>query len=68
MISIKEYEIVISPQSYKESLSAWQASNAMRHGVLQVFPSADTILAPVADGGDGTLDVLKNYWGGNLRN
>ncbi len=50
--------IVIAPQSFKGSVSGPEAARAIREGVLRVFPDAETDLAPVADGGDGTLDAL----------
>ncbi len=51
-------KIVIAPQTYKESISALQAAEAMSEGVKRVLPDAETILVPVADGGDGTLETL----------
>ena len=35
-----------------------EAATAMAEGVLRAAPHAETVLLPVADGGDGTLDVL----------
>ena len=57
-------KIVIAPQSFKESVSALVAAKAIERGVLAVAPEAETVLAPVADGGDGTLDVLVDGTGG----
>lgn len=51
-------KIIISPDSFKGSLDAVQAAKAMNNGVLKVFPNAKTVLLPVADGGEGTLDTL----------
>lgn len=50
--------ILIAPQAYKGTLSAQEAAQAIQKGVLKVFPHASTVLLPVADGGDGTLDIL----------
>ncbi len=58
-------KIVIAPQSFKESVSALVAAKAIERGVLAVSPEAETVLAPVADGGDGTLDVLVDGTGGH---
>ena len=44
-------KIVIAPDSYKESLSALQVARAVEAGFRQVFPAADYVLVPVADGG-----------------
>ena len=60
-------KIVIAPQAFKGSISALDAARAMRNGVLEVFPDAQTVLSPVADGGDGTLETLVEGSGGEIR-
>ena len=60
-------KIVIAPQTFKGSISALDAAGAMRKGILEVLPDADTILVPVADGGDGTLETLVEGSGGEIR-
>ena len=59
--------IVISPQAFKHSIGAREAALAIRRGVLQAAPDAETILIPVADGGDGTLAALIDTTGGSYR-
>jgi glycerate kinase len=49
---------VLAPDSFKESMSAAQACQAMQRGILQVFPDACCISVPMADGGEGTVDTL----------
>ena len=51
-------KIVIAPDSFKECLASQEVAVAMAEGVLQACPSADVIRSPLADGGEGTLDVL----------
>ena len=51
-------KIVIAPQAYKGSISALDAARAMSEGVHRVLADAETVLVPVADGGDGTLETL----------
>ncbi|MFJ7747138.1 glycerate kinase [Peribacillus sp. NPDC097295] len=51
-------KIVIAPDSYKGSLSALEASQAIERGVKKVLPTSETVLVPVADGGEGTMDSL----------
>lgn len=51
-------KIVIAPDSYKESLSALEVAQAVEAGFRQVFPAADYVLVPVADGGEGTVDAM----------
>ena len=59
-------KIVLAPDSYKGSLSARTVAEAMREGVLRVVPDAETVLVPVADGGDGTLETLVDSTGGTV--
>ncbi len=51
-------KIVIAPQAFKGGLRGIEVARAMEEGVRRVYPEAETFLVPVADGGDGTLDVL----------
>ncbi len=60
-------KVVIAPQSFKGSISALDAARAMEEGVLRVVPDAETVLVPVADGGDGTLETLVDATGGDIR-
>ena len=60
-------KIAIAPQTFKGSISALDAATAMREGVLRVVPDAETVLVPVADGGDGTLETLVEGSDGEVR-
>jgi glycerate kinase len=57
-------KIVIAPDSYKESLSALEVAQAVEAGFRQVFPDAEYVLVPVADGGEGTVDAMVAATGG----
>ncbi|WEN40522.1 Glycerate 2-kinase [Thauera sp. GDN1] len=57
-------KIVIAPDSYKESLSALEVAQAVASGFRQVFPDAEYVLVPVADGGEGTVDAMVAATGG----
>lgn len=57
-------KIVIAPDSYKESLSAKQVADVIAKGFLAVFPNIETICIPLADGGEGTAEALKDALGG----
>ena len=61
-------KIVIAPQAFKGTLSAGLAADAMAEAALAVFPHADVVRCPVADGGDGTLDALIEATGGAYHN
>ena len=52
-------KILIAPDSFKESLSALEVCQAIESGFRQVFPDAGYTLLPMADGGEGTADVLS---------
>lgn len=49
---------VLAPDSFKESMSASQACQAMRAGILKIIPDAKIISVPMADGGEGTVDAV----------
>jgi len=51
-------KIIIAPDSYKESLSAEEAANQIEAGFREVFPAAEYIKVPMADGGEGTVAAL----------
>lgn len=57
-------KIVIAPDSYKESLSALEVAQAVAAGFRQIFPDAEYVLVPVADGGEGTVDAMVAATGG----
>lgn len=60
--------IVVAPDSYKESLSAVEAANAIAEGVSQATPAAEVICVPMADGGEGSLDAVLAATGGERKN
>ncbi len=51
-------KVVIAPDKFKGSLSATQAAQAIRRGVLAARPDARCVLCLMADGGEGTVDVF----------
>lgn len=55
--------IVCVPDSFKGSASAAEAAAALARGARQVYPSAEIIELPFADGGEGTLEALLAAWG-----
>ncbi|KFJ90436.1 glycerate kinase [Pseudomonas sp. 1-7] len=60
-------KIVIAPDSFKESLSAPDVAAAIARGWQQVFPEAECLLRPMADGGEGTVDAVLAAVGGERR-
>ena len=59
-------KIVIAPDSYKESLSALEVATAIEVGFRDIFPSADYVKLPVADGGEGTVEAMVAATHGRL--
>lgn len=60
-------KLVIAPDSFKESLSARQAAQAIAAGWRAVYPQAQIHLCPMADGGEGTVDAVLAATGGQRR-
>lgn len=59
-------KIVIAPDSFKGSLTARQAADAIERGVRRATPDVDIISIPMADGGEGTVRALVDATGGRL--
>ena len=51
-------KIVIAPDSYKESLSALEVATQIELGFKEIFPDAQYIKVPMADGGEGTVQAM----------
>lgn len=51
--------VVIAPDSFKGTATAASVAEAVRDGWLSARPSDDVLLAPMADGGEGTLDAFE---------
>src|SRR5579859_7905203 len=60
-------KIVIAPNAFKGTLTAPQAAAAISRGVREVFPEAEIVEVPVADGGDGTAEALVTALHGEFR-
>lgn len=60
-------KIVISPDSYKETLSAKDVANAIETGFKKVFIDANFIKVPLADGGEGTVEALVDATNGSIK-
>ncbi|QCA17194.1 glycerate kinase [Citrobacter freundii] len=59
-------KIVIAPDSYKESLSALEVATAIEQGFREIWPDADYVKIPVADGGEGTVEAMVAATAGRL--
>lgn len=60
-------KIVIAPDSFKDSLSAQSVADAIALGLAEVWPDAQLIKCPMADGGEGTVESVLAACDGQLR-
>jgi len=58
-------KIILAPDSFKGSLSSAALCEHMSAGVRRVYPDADIVRIPIADGGEGTLDSMLTACGGS---
>lgn len=59
-------KIVIAPDSFKESISAPEAAEAIERGARRAAPDCVTVKIPVADGGEGTVETMVKATGGEF--
>ncbi|WLR49158.1 glycerate kinase [Halobacillus litoralis] len=52
-------KVVFAPDSYKGSLSSIQVAEIMKKAWHSVIPDSENIMKPMADGGEGTLEVFS---------
>ena len=57
-------KFVLAPDSFKESMTAKEVCKAMTQGIKRVYPAAEIISVPMADGGEGTTDSLVDATSG----
>ena len=59
-------KIVIAPDSFKETLSAFEVASAIESSFQNVFPEAEIIKIPIADGGEGTVEAIVRATDGSF--
>jgi len=59
-------KIVIAPDSFKETLSAFEVASTIESSFQNVFPEAEIIKIPIADGGEGTVEVMVRATDGSF--
>src|SRR5213594_3222238 len=62
-----QVKVVVAPNSFKGTMTGEEAARAIARGVREVFPDADVVEVPVADGGDGTVEALVSAKHGEYR-
>ena len=53
-------KIVLAIDSFKGSLTSTEAETAALEGIRRVYPQAETVCIPIADGGEGMLEALSS--------
>ena len=59
-------KIVAAPNAFKGSLTASEAAIAMEAGIRKILPNAEVVRVPVADGGDGLVEVAVEALNGEI--
>ncbi len=54
-------KFVLAPDKYKGSLTGLEICDALENGLRKVYPESDILKMPMADGGDGTIEVVRYY-------
>lgn len=57
-------KVVIAMDSLKGSLTSLEAGNSAAEGIRRVYPEAEILVRPLADGGEGTVEALTTGMGG----
>lgn len=60
-------KVVIAIDSFKGSISSLNAGAAIQEGIQRVFPDAEVLVRPLADGGEGTVEALALGMNGRIR-
>ena len=56
-------KVLICPDKFKGSLSAQKAAKAIARGVRRAWPEVEITLQPLADGGEGSMELLGKAFG-----
>lgn len=65
--AVKSRRVVLTPDSFKGTISARDAARALAEGWASVAPADEFVLLPMADGGEGTLDAVAAVVAGARR-
>ena len=60
-------KIIVATDSFKGTLSAPEACKIIAQQARQVFPQAEVLELPIADGGEGLTEILMHSLGGKLK-
>ena len=54
-------KIIIAPDKFKGSLSSIEVCNSLTKGLKMNNSNLNVISCPMADGGDGSLEIINHY-------
>lgn len=57
-------KVAVLMDSFKGSMTSLEAGNAVKKGILSVYPDAEVSVFPLADGGEGTIGSIAPFIGG----
>ncbi len=60
-------KILLIPDSFKGTMSSGEICNIMENSIKKIYPLAQVISIPVADGGEGSVDAFLCAVGGERR-
>ncbi|MDH5602595.1 MAG: glycerate kinase [Cyclobacteriaceae bacterium] len=61
----KNDKILIAPDKFKGSLTAFDVSDALIQGIHSIHKSLNLVSLPLADGGEGTAEILSYHTNGH---
>ena len=61
-------KIVLAPDKFKNSLTGLEFCDAVEAGIKAITPDVEIVKLPLADGGDGTIEVVNYYLKGEVLN
>ena len=59
-------KVVVAIDSFKGSLTTFQAGNAVAEAAKSVFANVEVSVCPIADGGEGTMEAIVMANGGEI--
>jgi len=65
-MSTGKLRILVAPDSFKGSLTSKQAATIIADTLLTTVPDAEIVQCPLADGGEGTAEILAPHLAGSI--
>lgn len=59
-------KLVLAPDKFKNSVTGHEFCDAVEVGIREMLPNCEILKLPLADGGDGTIEIVNYYLKGNM--